>query len=94
MPNSDGSMTQQELDRANAWFEQHWHGRIRCPLGHETWQIGQYLVELPIFHPGRVVGDSVLAHVMVSCTTCTYTMLFQAAPMGILMPEAGGTRYV
>lgn len=94
MPNKDGSLTQEELDKAEAWFQQHWKGVVPCPINpeHENWTLSDHIVALPI--GGSPTIEQYYSHIRVTCNTCGYAALFNSHPMGINVPETianGGT---
>ena len=83
-----------EVDTAkvNAWLDEHWQGSRACPIcGNARWGFGPDLVEVRNFNGSRrSLGEeeSVYPLVLVFCSTCTYTVFFNALVIGAV--ERGG----
>ena len=80
------SVKQENAKRVRAWLDEHWQGQHSCAICHssrwvEDGMIG--VVEL-MHHSGRRMGDSAYPLVVVTCETCGYSLLFNAAVIGLV----------
>lgn len=77
---------QLDTQRAIKWLEEHWKGTRVCPVcGHTSWSISDDIIEIRPFRGGSlVVGGSLYPFIVVTCTTCGHTLLFNAKVAGLV----------
>ena len=83
--------TAQNTDRekVRAWIDEHWKGQRECPICENSrWRIGNMVGEVQQFGgDDRFVEEPVYPLVLVTCATCGYTLLFNAAVIGVVEEE-------
>ena len=79
------------IAKVNAWLDEHWKGSRACPVcGNTHWGFGPEVVEVRNFNSARRhLGDeeTVCPLVLVVCSTCSYTMFFNALVVGAVERE-------
>jgi hypothetical protein len=76
---------QAQRQRAIAWLNSHWTRDQTCPIdGRNNWTVSDVIELRPFAGGGLVVGASVYPMFQVICTTCGYTLLFNAAISGVV----------
>ena len=78
-----------DKDTAIAWLNKHWHGNRLCPVcGHNSWTVSDELVEIRPFKGGAMVlGGALFPLMVVTCTTCGHTLLFNAVVVGLVQGQ-------
>jgi hypothetical protein len=73
-----------DFQKVSEFFKQKWKSPVVCPVCKETgWQTGSRIYQIPQW----LVPGTVFPVVMVICTTCSYTLLFNAITVGALPPD-------
>ncbi len=86
-----------DLQKVKTFFDQKWKGQVVCPVCKQNkWSTWHRLVQAPVW--GDQAG-TVYPMVVVYCTTCSYSMFFNAIMTGALLPdppksESGGPKNV
>jgi hypothetical protein len=72
-----------------AWFTKHWNGVVVCPVCKtNNWSYSSHVVQMYRFAPdAHVPGTLVYPYLPVYCTTCSHTMFFGTAAMGLQPPS-------
>ncbi len=82
-----------KVDKANVqeWLQEKWTGLKTCPIsGDNNWTIGDYLVQPMTYSAGGLtLGGPGYPMVMVICSTCGYTVFFNAVMMRLLEDSGG-----
>ena len=78
-----------DIDRAKAWIDEHWTGSNACPICENVdWTMGDVVGEVrQLPRNRRLIGAPVYPLVFVTCTTCGYTLLFNAIVVGLVEVE-------
>lgn len=90
MPDANGKLSPQDVEKVRNWLRDHWKNWA-CPFSHDTnWELGGSLAQAPLFSSGNiVVGGPVYPYVVISCSSCGYTVLINAIKIGILPAKEG-----
>ncbi len=91
MANQDGTLTDAEKQAIIKWMLEHEKQGMppHCAFCRTNkWTVGDHIIDSPVRIPGSVVlGGTVYSHVMLICSHCGFTMMFNAVVMGILAQE-------
>lgn len=90
MPDQNGRLTPEDQERVVSWLQARWGVTPECPFhGRTSWQIGETLVQTVQYSPsGFLVGGLVYPLIVVTCSTCGFTVLVNAVLAGIVQPTA------
>jgi predicted nucleic-acid-binding Zn-ribbon protein len=94
-------LQRQQQQQAIQWISTNWTKSKSCPIcGNVSWTVGHVLEVRPFNNGGIALSQQGIFPVFpVTCTTCGYTMFFNALRAGVLnlgtqpespSPEAGG----
>ena len=94
MPDSSGRLTQEDVQKLQAWWNKTWKEPVICPVCKtSTWSTAAHVVQMyRLATDAGVTGSASYQFIAVSCTTCSHTMLFNSVSMGItppFKPDAG-----
>jgi hypothetical protein len=82
-----------KVDKAKVrdWLQKHWTGLTSCPISNDnSWTISDYLVQPMTYAAGGLrLGGPGYPMVMVICSTCGYTVFFNAVVMNLLEDSDG-----
>lgn len=72
-----------DIDKAIEWIDEHWTGQKECPICKNTgWFVGDVIGEIrQMGRDQRFVASSFFPVIVLSCKTCGYSLLFNAAVM-------------
>ena len=78
-----------DTHRALDWLNDRWSQSKNCPICDSSkWEVGSQLVEVKVFtRKDFLPGTPVRALVIVTCSNCGYTILFDAVAAGIVSNE-------
>ena len=90
MRNVTSPSNMEKVDQIRAWLDEHWKGRKTCPIcSNAQWMTDDIIGKVEQFHPeGKLVADSAYPLVVITCVTCGYSLLFNAAVIGLVKGEA------
>ncbi len=86
-----GMLTDAQTAKAESWIKTKWEN-ASCPFHGQThWSYGDRLLEMRPFDNGSITltQEGTAAFLVVTCTTCGYTVLVNAIVAGILSPRGG-----
>ncbi len=85
MPDKKGKLSPEEKEKVKEWLEEKWKASNLCPVSHDNnWVIGDYTVTpINFSSTGTILGGPISPQVMLICSTCGYTLYFNAMVMGI-----------
>lgn len=87
-------MSEDQRERAIAWLNSKWTASHVCPAcGTDAWSIQSAMHEMRAFNGGDLIigGDSSLyPAIVVMCSNCGYTHLFNAVISGVVGPVSEG----
>ena len=75
-------------ERAMEWLNKNWHTHKACPIClSNSWTISESLALIPRLIQGskETTNGLVYPHFLVTCTTCGYTLFFNAVIAGLLL---------
>jgi hypothetical protein len=72
--------------QAITWLNQHWLEPRMCPICHtRIWAVNDpIIVDVYSGPERRLLGGPAYVFVPVACSTCAYTMMFNAVQMGLI----------
>lgn len=76
-----------EKNKINKWLDKYWKKENRvCPVcSNNTWDLRDKIFEIPeLPENNKLFGGVMYPVIVLKCTTCTYTLLFNAIDMGIV----------
>jgi hypothetical protein len=85
MPDSEGKLTQSDMQKAQAWLVEKWKNRS-CPFhGPTNWEIGQYVIGTVTFSTeGLKIGGPTYPMLVITCSTCGHAVFVNAIQVGIV----------
>lgn len=89
MPDHQGKLTPQEIDRVILWIRTYWDKGGLCPVsGHNNWTVGPTLIATTPYtvagEPHIGLSGSSFPMVLVICTACGYTRFLNALIAGVV----------
>lgn len=89
---ADGSLTPEQLQKAQDWLAAHWE-RLACPFhGPTKWILGDSLVGTVGFRAGGIaIGGPTFPLLVVTCSQCGFTAFLNAIVVGIIPPAPSPT---
>lgn len=79
MPTTDGRMTPEEAAHAQRWMADRWKERA-CPVcGSANMGLESYIVRTDVLMPLPTMVGPQFAFLAMTCASCAYTALFNAA---------------
>lgn len=92
MPDSHGYLTPGEKSLVTSWLNSKWTNNNRCPIsGDNSWRVGDFIVHTAAYS-GVMMSGPTYPHVAVICSSCGYTIFFNAVMMGITEARNEPTR--
>ena len=78
-----------DKDKILDWLDQHWKGTRDCPIcSNNRWSVSDELVELRPYRGGALVtGGAIYPFIVVTCSTCGHTLLFNGVVAGLLKEQ-------
>ena len=78
-----------DKDKAIAWLSKHWQGNKICPIcAQNRWTVSDELVEIRPFKGGSLVlGGAIMPLMVVTCSNCGHTLLFNAVLAGLVQGQ-------
>ena len=77
-----------DIDKAIAWIDEHWIGQKACPICENTgWFVGDVAGEMREMRPNNLISGPRYPLIVISCSTCGYTLLFNAIVGGLVEGE-------
>ena len=89
MPDAQGKLSPEDKEKIQKWLNEKWKVPKHCPISQDNnWIIGDY-VTTPMNYGGggMIIGGQITPQIMMICTSCGYTLHFNAMFMGIFKPE-------
>jgi hypothetical protein len=89
MPDGSGLLSQEDMAKIRAWWEQHWKGPILCPICKSNdWHTYPHLVRIIRDANDALFGGTIAyPQVAVACNICGHSIMFNAVKIG-LVPSA------
>ncbi len=79
------TVTQEDIQKAIAWIDEHWKGQKACPICTNTrWGIADTVGEVPMMELNGDLTGGVCPLVILTCQTCGYTLLLNAKVIGLI----------
>jgi len=85
MPDEKGKLSPEDKEKVQKWLKEKWKASSNCPIsGDNNWIIGDYTVT-PMNYGARqaMIGGQIAPQVMLICSSCGYTLYFNAMLMGL-----------
>jgi hypothetical protein len=88
MPDENGKLTPEDLEKTSKWWADHWKEPVICPVCKgQTWQVGPHVIQINRHASNGLFGPGVsYPQILVVCTTCANTMMFNATILGLYEP--------
>ena len=85
MPDANGRLTPEDIQKVAAWWQQHWKAPVVCPVCKTSeWSTAAHVVNVPRHAADAYAPNAVTyPQIAVGCNACGHTMFFNAVKMGI-----------
>jgi len=76
----------EQMNKAIKWLNEHWKGDTKCMIcQNNNWNISDIIFEFRAFSNGNlIVGGPVYPAIVVICTNCGLSLIFNAIHAGII----------
>jgi len=78
-------LSEEDQGKVKQWLDAKWTGNKSCQIcGHQKWAVDDVMVVSPVLSPTRGINlGRMVVWIVVHCMHCKYSLLFNAALMGI-----------
>jgi hypothetical protein len=81
-------MPTEQRTTVERWLSAHWHGKARCPAGHDTdWSVAENMAFVPNFALGeggpKIVHERGFGFVVLTCDGCGYVAFLDHRALGL-----------
>jgi hypothetical protein len=85
MPTIDGTLTDEDNEKIQRWWSQHWQAPVICPVCKTSdWITAPHVMNVTRHAADAYVTDTVsYPHIVVSCKKCAHSMFFNAVAIGV-----------